>query len=184
MLAPVVLPSRAPFAAVLHGHTDGLHPGLLPDVDPANLGVDARWNPAGGDEATDPGTYDEISISIGDLTGDGYPDVAVGPSVFLGTDAGLGVRFTSWESEAPAVALPLSGGTHDWLVVGNASAKVGADKYAGEVSVLRSDASGAPGPASVWSQDSPGVKGVAERKDGFGWTVGTGQGRYGADAEG
>ncbi len=42
----------------------------------------------------------------------------------------------------------------------------------GYVTVVQGAADGTPGPATVWHQDSPGIKGTAEARDFFGSHVG------------
>jgi len=152
--------------ALLHGHADGFHPGPL--AAPGQPGADTIW----ADSYRGPAV-------TGDVTGDGLPDLVLsndpdgdwGRVVLVrGTSKGLGSQTTPW----PLNVLPLSGGTHAWLVVGNASAKVGSKSFAGAITVLRGTPTGAPGSATVWHQNSPGIRGSAEKGDGFGSTVGTG----------
>ena len=158
--------------AVLHGHGDGLRPAPL-DVG-AVPGVDARWLVGGGDE--DYGT----PAAAGDLTGDGYPDLAVGHQVIIGTAAGLGPTWVDWPvNRSPygdIAVLPFSGGSHAWLAAAPAERPPG-PRAAGAVAVLRGTPTGDPGPVTLWSQDSPGIKGAAEYGDGFGWSLGGGGGR-------
>ena len=47
-----------------------------------------------------------------------------------------------------------------------------ASNYVGAVTVLRGTPAGALGPVTVWSQDSPGIRGTAEPGDAFGWAIG------------
>jgi hypothetical protein len=61
--------------------------------------------------------------------------------------------------------LPLSGGGHAWLIAPVEAP--GLPDGAGAVTVLRGAANGAPGPATVWSQDSPGTEDSAEVGDQF-----------------
>ena len=124
--------------------------------------------------------------AAGGLTGGGYPDLAVGAKVILGTAQGLGGAFTDWSpwdsakgQRAPIdradygaiVILPFRGGTHAWLAVNTFFNRPEPD-YAGAVTVLQGIPSGAPGPATVWSQDSPGIRGAAEPGDSFGQVIG------------
>ena len=158
--------------AVLHGHADGFHPGPL--AAPGQPGVDTIW----GDNYRGPAV-------TGDVTGDGFPDLILsndpdgdGDRLVLvrGTSTGLGSQATPWpirSNALPLNVLPLSGGSQVWVVVGNASAKVGPTSFAGSVTVLRGTPSGAPGSTTVWHQNSPGIRGSAETGDGFGSTVGT-----------
>ena len=158
--------------AVLHGHGDGLRPAPL-DVGGVP-GVDARWLVGGGDE--DYGT----PAAAGDLTGDGYPDLAVGHQVIIGTAGGLGPSWVDWPvSRSPygdIAVLPFSGGSHAWLAADPADRPPG-PSAAGAVSVLRGTSTGDPGPVTVWTQNSPGIKGAAEEGDSFGWSIGGGAGR-------
>lgn len=163
------------FAAVLHGHTDGLHPAALPSVAGVAPGVDALWLGIGtGDEAV------SGELAVGDITGDGYPDLVGqqpgevgGAAVVLGTAEGLSPTARTWAVPGAEYGhygiLPLSGGTHAWLVV---EADSVLPDYAGAVAVLQGTLAGDPGPVTVWSQDSPGIKGVAEPYDAFGGHIG------------
>ena len=76
------------------------------------------------------------------------------------------------EWSAPAVTewglhriLALSGQGHAWLVVR-------LPDEAEAVAVLRGTSTGDAGPVTVWSQDSPGIKGATEPGDGFGAAIG------------
>ena len=166
------------FVVVLHGHTDGLHPAPLAAA--GTPGADSQWRLPLIDD------YHSEAVAAGDLTGDGYPDLAVGAKVILGTAQGLGAAFTDWSpwdsakgQRAPIdradygaiVILPFSGGTHAWLAVNTFFNRPEPD-YAGAVTVLQGIPSGAPGPATVWSQDSPGIRGAAEPGDSFGQVIG------------
>jgi hypothetical protein len=166
--------------AVLHGHSDGLHPGALPAA--GAPGVDALWPVGGGDEG-----YGE-AVAAGDLTGDGNPDLAVGARVVLGTDGGLGTTITDWavwttdrrspvdrEPYGDTAILPFTGGGHAWLAVTTVVRPPGPEG-AGAVTVLRGTPTGDPSSMTVWTQDSPGIKDAAESGDGFGWCIGGGGG--------
>ncbi len=158
-------------ASVLHGHPDGLHVAQLDKAStPGQDGYFAiQW-------------YSEddflSSAAAGDITGDGYPDLAVVSNkstfVILGSSAGLVADATPWAIPAPDVyetdvaVLQLSGGDHAWLAV----SKPDASQYAGAVTVLQGTRAGTPGPVTVWSQDSPGIRGAAERRDLFGSVIG------------
>ena len=118
------------------------------------------------------------NLGSGDLTGDGNADLALAKKssveVILGTGSGLGTTSLDWEVGSwgrNMAALPLSGGSHDWLVVGDPSAVVGDDRV-GQVSALQGTKAGQSGPFTVWHQDSPGIKGAAERSDSFGFVSG------------
>ena len=163
---------------VLHGQRTGLHIGPLPS-------------------ATTPGVDGLLSVPEGyggnlvatEFNGDGVTDLVVsnrtreGRSflVFLGTGTGLGTTFI--ESELAAFgwagydglmdALPLSGGTHEWLVLGAPGGEVRPGLVAGWVGVLHGTAAGTAGRVALWHQDSPGIKGGAEVADWFGASVGT-----------
>ena len=170
--------------AVLYGHADGLHPGPLPDA--SAPGVDAVWHVGGGDE-----DYGAV-VAAGDLTGDGYPDLAVGARVILGTAAGLGPAYVDWvawrSADGRAVpvdrigsgdvaVLPFSGGSHAWLVVSHYVDPPELPDGAGAVTVVRGTLTGEPGPWAMWSQDSPGINGAAEAGDNFGFVIGPSQHR-------
>jgi hypothetical protein len=161
--------------ALLHGHANGLHPGRLGA--PGRPGLDGLWTAFVGPAAT------------GDLTGDGRPDlamirsrdsavvIAVGTSAGIGSDIGAGSLPAwppgGWQSPNtnPFNVLPLSGGSHQWLVIGQETAEIGSIGYAGAVIVARGTQAGVA-EATVWHQDSPGIKGHAEFADSFGTSVG------------
>ena len=155
---------------VLHGHPDGLHIAPLAVAKaPGMDGIVASPEGYGGLVATD-------------FNGDGPVDLVVSAgttapmtmsvALILGTGSGLGSSFV----ESPIgiakrftiQALSLSGGTHPWLVLGNPEAEVGSGYGTGLVGVLRGTPAGTAGPVTVWTQDSPGIKGKAESGDSFG----------------
>jgi hypothetical protein len=104
--------------------------------------------------------------------------------VILGTATGLGpggassLDFRAFPSDVCRVCdgdisvLPFSGGSHAWLAASHYVPPPGMLAGAGAVSVMRARSNTEPGPATVWSQDSPGIKGGAERGDGFGEGIG------------
>lgn len=163
----LVLAAPYPMVAVLHGHSDGLHPAPLPQA--STPGEDAWW-PVHGDREADP----TREVAVGDITGDGNHELVIGPGVFiLGTDTGLGTATTTWPVDAiedgGVAVLPLSGGTHAWMTVGVQVPRTPTlPEYAGEVVVLRGTRDGTVGPVTVRSQDSPGIKGKAQEWDLFG----------------
>jgi hypothetical protein len=161
-----------PVVVLLHGHADGFHPGPLPA--PGQPGSDTIWS-------------GYIKAVSGDVTGDGYADLALagrqpfaGPptawvakfAIVVGTSKGLGERIP-WPKQAVRALniLPLSGSTHSWLLLGN-KYDVSEEFYAGAVTVVQATKTGAPGPATVWTQDEPRIKNRAENRDYFGRTVG------------
>jgi hypothetical protein len=79
----------------------------------------------------------------------------------------LGASIIQWPvlSFAKPAALPLSGDSHDWL--GAPVEAPGLPVAAVAVAVLQGAPSGAPGPVTVWSQDSPGTEDSAEEWDYF-----------------
>ncbi len=137
---------------LLHGHADGFHPGPLSA--PGMPGKDTMWSPG-------------LEAASGDFTGDGFTDLALGSwRIVVGTSAGLGPETVGCGagggSSDTLNALPLSGGTHLWLVIGlpeNSSRR-------GNVLVMRCNDAGFD--AVVWTQDSPKIKNVAEDGDLFG----------------
>ncbi len=162
--------------ALLHGHADGLHPGPLGA--PGRPGADGLWTAYAGPAAT------------GDLTGDGCADLAMirskdlAVTIAVGTSTGIGSDNVTWSLPAwppgqwqtpnkyPFNVLPLSGGSHKWLVIGQEDADVGSGYAEGAVIVVRGTQGGSVGTASAWHQDSPGIKGHAETGDSFGTSVG------------
>ncbi len=161
--------------AVLHGHADGVHPAPLPAAGTPGV-QDAVWSIP----YRLVGSADDVAQNLvsGDLTGDGNADLALATGstveVILGTGSGLGTTSLDWAVGSWSrhmAALPLSGGSHDWLVVGDPNAVVG-DHRVGQVSVLQGTEAGQPGPSTVWHQDSRGIKGSAERDDSFGMVSG------------
>ncbi len=172
--------TRSYEVVVLHGHRpDGLRPAALPAVDTPGQDGFWAWAPAWRPPATDfYGVGEPIAT---DFNGDGSVDLVLGGShntsiirVILGTGTGLGASYADtsvgmeWSSMAYGRALPLSGGTRDWLVVGAFNAQVGSEPSAGAVGVLQGTPAGTAGPVIVWSQDTPGIKGSAEQGDHFG----------------
>jgi hypothetical protein len=166
----LVLASADGPVGVLHGHADGLHVAPLP-LSP-QPGEDGWWGGGMGEEGLG------INVAAGDVTGDGYPDLVFeggyeAVKVILGSSAGLVPDVTSWSVPAAEYSdlavLRLSGGTHAWVA---ATREPQASNYAGAVTVVRGTPAGTPGPATVWSQDSPGIKGASEPGDGFGWVIG------------
>ena len=153
---------------LLHGHAYGVDPGPL--LAPCQPGKDCSWAGFGS------------TVASGDVTGDGYPDLVItaglgsGPiNVAVGTADGLGAALVRWPEMSawgqPNI-LPLSGGSHAWIVLGNWTDHVGGKRHAGSVTVLRGTRAGTPGPATTWSQNSPGIRDRAEKGDEFGRTVG------------
>ena len=159
--------------AVLHGHADGFHPAPL--AAPGQPGTDTIWSRESGYEGT---------AASGDLTNDGFADLALRDTdnaigIVLGTSNGLGTDVISWPVRGRNIrptalqVLPLSGGRSSWLVVGDVGDQPGSPaRGGGTVTVLQGTPTGSPGPATVWSQDSRGIKGAAEAGDFFGRTVG------------
>ena len=174
--ADLVLADVEPLVAVLHGHPDGLHPAQLSQA--STPGEDAWW-PVRGDFET----WETQDVAVGDVTGDGYPDLVLGGDahtvrLILGTDAGLGAGSTRWTVDPAGFpgavyyfveVRALSGGAHAWLV---ASQYYWNDDPGGAVAVLRGNPDGTAGPVTTWSQDSPGIKGKSEPWDGFGYDSG------------
>ncbi len=153
--------------ALLHGFAEGVHPGPL--AEPGRSGADVIWSGYRGPAA------------CGDLTGDGYADVAMirraperGIGLVVGTSRGVGSEIAQWPRRPARDVnlLPLGGGPTVWLVLGAPNTAAGRVKGAGAVTVLRATPSGAPGSYAVWHRDSPGIKGVAKAGESFGWTVG------------
>lgn len=178
----LVLASPDSMVAVLHGHPDGLHPAQLSRAE--TPGEDAWW-PIDGDFDT----WDTQDVAVGDVTGDGNPDLVLGAGLdreawstlrlILGTDAGLGASYTSWTVDPGSYAgagyyfvevRPVSGGSHAWLVT--SPAYWDHPDPGGTIAVLRGTPDGAAGPVTMWSQDSPGIKGKSESGDGFGYDSG------------
>lgn len=151
--------------------------------------------PGGPDLPGQSGWFDWFgrSLAVGDLTGDGVADLAVGAlrrgaagsvyvlpgsragvtgSVLLLSDAALGARGPGFATDLSVARL--SGGTQGWLVVGDAAARVGRARDAGRVTTVL----WAPGGTAVsvlrdWSQSARGVRGASESGDQFA-TVGRG----------
>jgi hypothetical protein len=155
---------------VLYGHIDGLHPALLPRA--PQPGRDGQWGAGSGEEGL------ALDLAAGDVTGDGHEDVVVdggtrAVKVILGSSAGLVPGVTSWSVPASEytdlAVLPLSGGSHGWVA---ATREPEVSNYAGAVTVVRGTPAGTPGPVTVWSQDSPGIKGASEPYDSFGRVLG------------
>jgi hypothetical protein len=152
---------------VLHGHTDGLHPAVLAAA--GTPGVDGFWaSPAGGGR-----------LAVTDFNADSSVDLVLGAlssaelQVILGTGTGLGAAIVGSPSGVGGftnvTALPLSGATQEWLVLGAPYAALSpAPGGSGMVGVLQGAADGTAGPVTLWNQDTPGIKGHAETNDNFG----------------
>ncbi len=150
--------------AVLHGHGDGLHAGPL--AAPGQPGVDTLWSY----DATTDTAFGGPAVT-GDVTGDGFADLLMrtaqgqgdsGLVIVHGTAQGLGADSEEWMWwGSPLTLLPLSGGTTLWPVFGG-----------GRVTVIERTPPGTGGTATMWSQDSPGIKGADQAGDGFGSSVG------------
>ena len=151
---------------VLHGHTDGLHPAVLAVA--GTPGVDGYWaSPAGGGR-----------LAATDFNGDKLVDLVLGVrspaslEVILGTATGLGTAFVNSpvgvEGFSNVAALPLSGATQEWLVLGAPYSDLNGPGGSGMVGVLQGQAGGTAGPVTLWNQDTPGIKGHAETNDNFG----------------
>ena len=154
--------------ALLHGRAGGLRPHPLGPVGQPGSDGTLELDP-------DLDLWDATTDS-GDLTGDGHVDLRVGRDVLIGTSQGLGsavVRWPEWSGRCPkSNALPLSGGTHVWFLCAYPRGAVDGLDRPGYVTVAQGTADGTPGPATVWHQNSPGIKGTAEARDFFGSHVG------------
>jgi len=161
---------------VLHGHQDGLHPAVLAAA--AKPGVDGFWAaPAGGGRlaATDFNGDKVVDLVLG-VGSPASVAVILGISCATSQDAtctnGLGAKFVQSpvgiELFSSVQALPLSGGTGRWLVLGAPYGELNAPTGSGMVGVLQGAADGTAGPVMVWNQDTPGIKGSAEAGDNFG----------------
>ncbi|HST82718.1 MAG TPA: FG-GAP and VCBS repeat-containing protein [Kineosporiaceae bacterium] len=137
------------------------------------------------------------SLAAGDFDGDGNSDLSVAAgiavngqtaagSVFVlrGSNAGLvstGVVLSQDTPGVPGVAetnegaLQLAanryaGGTRDALLIGFPQESIGSRTNAGAVILVPGSATGLdPSASQLWSQNSPGVQGVSEESDGFGF---------------
>ena len=162
--ADLAFAGQESYVALLHGHSDGFHPARLRP--PGVPGRDAVWKIPGWAEDANG------ALTSGDVTGDGNPDLFVQVDdpvlLFPGTAAGLSGAIIQWPlySYANMVALPLSGGTHTWLIASTSAP--GLPAGAGAITVLQGTPNGAPGPATIWHQDSPGIEDTAEEWDNFG----------------
>jgi len=147
---------------LLHGHADGFRPGPL--VAPGQPGKDTIWRDSYG------------AALSGDLTGDGYVDLAINhdPMIIqIGTSKGLGSTVAQWPIDTGGgyrlvSVRPLSGASPHWLILNGDDSGT----QAGSVAVRQGTATGVPGPETLWSQDSPGIKDSTEPGDKFGWPVG------------
>ena len=147
---------------LLHGHADGFRPEPL--VAPGQPGKDTIWRDSYG------------AALSGDLTGDGYVDLAINhdPMIIqIGTSKGLGSTVAQWtiaggSGQRLASIRPLSGASPEWLILSGDDSGT----QAGYVAVRQGTAAGVPGPETVWSQDSPGIKDSTEPGDYFGRRVG------------
>ncbi len=151
---------------LLHGHPDGLHPATLAVA--ATPGVDGFLvSPVPGGR-----------LAVTDFNGDKVVDLVLGfgtPAnleVVLGTGTGLGAAFVGSPVDAYGFqnlqALPLSGGTQEWLVLAAPFTALNGPGGSGMVGILQGKADGTAGPVTLWNQDTPGIKGHAETNDNFG----------------
>ncbi len=121
-----------------------------------------------------------------DIDGDGRADLLIGSveavQVLYGDGARQRITAASLRRGSGfsgfgfrLVACDVNGDGFSDAVVGAASASVGRGHSAGRVVVLYGAASGlSPGRRSLLSQATPGVPGVSESNDNFGWTVACG----------
>lgn len=164
--ADLAFTAQESYVALLHGNADGFHPARLRA--PGVPGRDTVWRIPGWAEDAN-GT-----LTSGDVTGDGHPDLIVNVDdpvmLFPGTASGLSGSIIQWPvySYSNLAALPLSGGTHAWLIAPMDAPAL--PSGAGSVTVLQGTPNGSPGPATVWNQDSPGIEDSAEEWDLF-WTL-------------
>ncbi len=170
--------------AVLYAHSDGFRPKAaeLWSLDPARL-------PGTGFYGDGFGT----TMAVGDLTGDGLEDLAIGalgyqpaPTAFVlkGSPSGLQPTKVAISQSDPAVpgavepfdrftismiALPFAGGATAWLAIGDPKDTVGSIPRAGAVTVFPGSAAGPIAEAgTMWNQNSRGVKESAAAGDRFG----------------
>ncbi len=155
---------------VLHGQTVGLQPAVL--AAGGTPGVDGYWaSPAGGGQlaATDFNGDKSVDLVLGALSS---AELHVILGAGTGTGAGLGTAFVELPSGVEGFtnvqALPLSGATQEWLVLGAPYAALNGPGGSGMVGVLQGKADGTAGPVTLWNQDTPGIKGHAETNDNFG----------------
>ena len=170
--------------AVLYAHSDGFRPKAaeLWSLDPARL-------PGTGFYGDGFGT----TMAVGDLTGDGIEDLAIGalgyqpaPAAFVlsGSPSGLQPTKVAISQSDPAVpgavesfdrftismiALPFAGGPTSWLAIGDPKDTVGSIPRAGAVTVFPGSPTGPIAEAGIlWNQNSRGVKESAAAGDRFG----------------
>ncbi len=155
---------------VLHGQAAGLQPAALAVA--STPGVDGFWAaPAGGGRlaATDFNADKSVDLVLGALSS-AQLHVILGTGT--GTGAGLGTAIVESPSDVEGFtnvqALPLSGATQEWLVLGAPYAALNGPGGSGMVGVLQGATDGTAGPVTLWNQDTPGIKGHAETNDNFG----------------
>ena len=73
---------------------------------------------------------------------------------------------------AALAILPLGGHNRGWLAIGTPGDEVSGQVHAGSVLLCPGDASAHEDRCSAWHQDTPGIRGTAERWDGFGAVLG------------
>lgn len=141
----------------------------------------AEWRPVL------PETADVGPLAAGDVTGDGFADLAVVYSeddpadegtgvVFRGSRTGLSDRvegtFPGWGVGAVAVG-DVDGDGHGDVIAGNSHAD--AEDPGGQIYVSRGSATGLAGEHTLWTRGSPGMPpGRPEAVDGFGDAVAAG----------
>lgn len=157
----VTLPD-GPAVVLVHGHPEGFHPGRV--VSAAEPGQDSIW----------PGARDG---AFGDFTGDGWTDLVLDAAAIVkGTNTGLESGPSPWfrsvGKNVRLSALPLSGGTRAWLIIGSPRSDAGKVDGAGTVTAVQGEQAGIPRTVVLWHQDVLGVKGSAEPSDSFGDAIG------------
>jgi hypothetical protein len=193
-LGHAVIPGRV---VVRYARDAGFGSGPTSAID-ATPGSDQSWTigPDGGlQQESGPRDLLGTSLAAGDLTGDRIPDLAIGAPGWDGDNAGIGVGIAfvvagSRTVMPPSVGargsgdlpgdafgaslaiLPLGRTTPGWLALGIPGDTVSGRLGAGSVLTCPGEAGPDDGACSAWSQATPGIRGTAERGDGFGAVLG------------
>jgi FG-GAP repeat len=187
------------FAAPSHGEVNVIY-GTSTGLTEARDQLWSQDSP-GIEEVAEPDDLFGNSLAVADFDGDGFADLAVGvpgEDVAATNDGGVNVIYGSlsglteagdqfWSQDSPGIkevagssdafgfalaAADFGQSTHADLAVGVRGEDLASIDKAGGVNVIYGSASGLTEAADqFWSQDTPGIKGVAEPEDGFGFAL-------------
>lgn len=170
----------------------GSAPAQAVDVTP---GADQSWAVSPDDGLMAAGAGPDLvgaALSAGDLTGDGISDLAIGAPGWGDAQADVGTVFVvpgsrtvmapnvgqhaagtdPGERFGAALAILPIGGTTSWLAMGAPGDSVAGRPLAGSATLCPGSATPPGGSCSAWHQNTPGIRGTAEKGDGFSTALG------------